>query len=62
MPELPDFDDGLPPFCGAEAMVARTIADHADTPVTLNESPIDFGRVRSACAAACASWAWRRRR
>ncbi len=52
MPELPDFDDGLPPFCGAEAMVARTIADHADTPVTLNESPIDFGRVRSACAVA----------
>jgi hypothetical protein len=52
MPELPDFHDGLPGFCGGEALVAQTIAEHADKPVFLGESPIDFGRVRSACAVA----------
>ena len=52
MSALPECVDGLPNFSGSEALVERAIADARDRPVFLDDSRIDFGRVRSACAIA----------
>ncbi len=50
MPQLPEYVDGLPNICGAEAEIDRAIAAAQDKPVFLPESRIDFGRIKSAFA------------
>jgi hypothetical protein len=50
MSKLPESIDGLPNICGAEEQVAAATADKG--PVYLNDSGIDFGRIRSAFAIA----------
>ena len=50
MTQLPEYVDGLPNICGAEAEIDRAIAAAKDKPVFLPESRIDFGRIKSAFA------------
>jgi len=50
MNKLPESIDGLPNICGAEQQVAAATADKG--PVYLNDSSIDFGRIKSAFAIA----------
>jgi len=50
MTQLPEYVDGLPNICGAEAQIDRAIAAAKDKPVFLPESRIDFGRIKSAFA------------
>ncbi len=50
MGDFPEFVDGLPNICGEEASVEK--AARKSGPIYLNESGIDFGRVKSACAIA----------
>jgi hypothetical protein len=52
MNELPQDIDGLPNICGSEKIVADALGVGRDHPVRTNASPIDFNRVRSACAIA----------
>jgi hypothetical protein len=52
MLDLPEYIDDVPNISGAEAEIDRIIADNADKPVFLPESPIDFSRIRSAYAIA----------
>src|SRR5512143_3902970 len=52
MSELPEYVDGVPLISGAEEQVARAQQARAGQPIFLNESGIDFGRIRSACAIA----------
>lgn len=52
MESLPRNEDGLPNFCGAEDLVARTIADANSRPVFLADSGIAFERMRAGCAVA----------
>jgi hypothetical protein len=42
---LPEYIDGLPNICGSEELIAE--ATSGSGPVYLNESGIDFGRIRS---------------
>jgi hypothetical protein len=49
---LPEYVEGLPNLCGAEALVERTIAAARDRPVFLADSRVDFDRIRGACAIA----------
>jgi hypothetical protein len=46
MSTLPDSIDGLPNICGAEEQVAAATADKG--PVYLQDSGLDFGRIKSA--------------
>ena len=50
MGEFPELVDGLPNICGEEARVEK--AARKSGPIYLNESGIDFGRIKSACAIA----------
>jgi hypothetical protein len=43
---LPEYIDGLPNICGSEELIAE--ATSGSGPAYLNESGIDFGRIRSA--------------
>ncbi len=52
MDALPRTTDGLPNFCGAEALVEQTIAEAKAAPVFLPENGLAFDRVRAACAVA----------
>lgn len=52
MSGLPEYIDGLPNICGAEAQIEKAIKDAQGNAVYLPESGIDFRRVRSACAVA----------
>jgi len=49
---LPEYVDGLPNLCGAEALIERTVAEARGRTVFLEESRIPFDRIRSACAIA----------
>ncbi len=50
MNALPEYVDGLPNICGAEAEIERALAEAAGRSVFLPDSRIDFGRIRSAFA------------
>jgi hypothetical protein len=52
MSSLPEHVDGLPNLSGAEPLIERAIAAARDRPVFLDDSRIDFDRIRSACAIA----------
>ncbi len=52
METLPRTRDGLPNLCGAEDVVARTIADARGQRVFLPESDVAFDRMRAGCAVA----------
>ena len=52
MAELPEYVDGVPFVSGAEEELARAQQARAGQPIFLDESGIDFGRIRSACAIA----------
>lgn len=50
MNPMPEYVDELPNLCGDEARIERVIAEGGSRPVFLNESRIDFARIRSAFA------------
>ncbi len=52
MPQLPEYVDGLPNICGAEAEVDNAIAAAAGKEQYRPASRIDFGRIKSAFAVA----------
>ena len=52
MKDLPEYIDGLPNISGAEMLCAQAMRANQGNTITLHESGIDFGRVRSACAIA----------
>lgn len=52
MPELDEYVGDTPNISGSEAMIEDTIRQAKGKPVFLNESNIDFGSTRSACAIA----------
>ena len=52
MSDLPECIDGLPNICGSEQTVADAVRVGRDQPVQSNGSPIDFNRIKSACAIA----------
>jgi hypothetical protein len=52
MNELSEYIDGLPNISGMEERVADALTEGKQSPVFLEGSGIDFGRVRSACAIA----------
>lgn len=52
MVELTPTIDGLPNICGAEPLIAETVATRPKTPLYLGPGAVDFGRIRSACAVA----------
>lgn len=52
MSALPEYVDGLPNFCGAEAHIASVIQGRRGRPVFRPENWIDFDRTRSAFAVA----------
>ncbi len=49
---LPEYVDGLPNISGSEDIVYKVIQENLSKPVFLNESKIDFERIRSAFAIA----------
>jgi len=49
---LPEYVDGLPNLSGSDDRIGRTNAEAGDRPVFLDDSRVDFGRIRSACAIA----------
>ena len=52
MPELDEYVGDTPNISGSEAMIEDTIRQAKGKPVFLNESGINFGNTRSACAIA----------
>jgi hypothetical protein len=52
MADLPEYIDGVPNISGSEDLIERTIREASDRPVFLNDSGVDFGRIRSAVAVA----------
>ena len=52
MSDLPECVNGLPNICGSEQTVADAVRVGLDQPVQTNGSPIDFNRIKSACAIA----------
>jgi len=52
MSELPEYVDGLPNICGAEATIETALRNSQAQPVFLPDSAIDFGRIKSASAIA----------
>jgi hypothetical protein len=52
MPELDEYVGDTPNISGSEAMIEDTIRQAKGKPVFLNESGINFGSTRSACAIA----------
>jgi hypothetical protein len=52
MNELAEILDGVPNLAGSEGVIERTIAQAGERPVFLGDSPVDFARIRSACAVA----------
>jgi hypothetical protein len=50
MTQLPEYIDGLPNLSGSEAAIEKAIAEVRDRPLYLDESPIDFSRIKSAFA------------
>src|SRR5215468_9369946 len=52
MNTLPESINGLPNICGSERAVADAVRVGQENPVSRSGSPIDFNRVRSACAVA----------
>ena len=52
MSDLPECINGLPNICGSEQTVADAVRVGLDQPVQTNGSPIDFNRIKSACAIA----------
>jgi hypothetical protein len=49
---IPEYVDGLPNLSGAEDAIEHVLQAAASRPVFLDESPIAFERIRSACAIA----------
>ena len=49
---LPEYIDGLPNISGSEDLCAQAMSANCDRMNHLNESGIDFGRIRSAAAIA----------
>jgi len=49
---IPELMDGLPNICGSEPLVEKTVQHSRDQAVFRSQSPIDFGRIRSAFAIA----------
>ncbi|MEE4377176.1 MAG: glycosyl hydrolase family 57 [Candidatus Competibacteraceae bacterium] len=52
MSELPEYVDGLPNICGAEATIDSALRKAQTQPVFLPDSGIDFKRIKSASAVA----------
>ena len=52
MTALPEYVDGLPNISGAEEMCVQSMIANKGKVIYLNESGIDFGRIRSAAAIA----------
>ena len=52
MNDLPEYIDGLPNISGAEGLCEKAMRANQGNTITLHESGIDFGRIRSACAIA----------
>jgi len=52
MNDLPEYIEGLPNISGAEMLCEKAMRANQGNTITLHESGIDFGRVRSACAIA----------
>lgn len=52
MSGLPEYVDGFPNFCGSERDVESAVRSRAGQAIFLPECGIDFGRIRSAFAAA----------
>jgi hypothetical protein len=50
MSELAEYVDGLPNISGSEGLIEEAMRRSHDAPIFLNESHIDFGSIRSACA------------
>ena len=48
--QLPEYIDGLPNFCGAENQVESAVQSTQGKSLSLPQSWIDFGRIRSAFA------------
>ncbi len=47
---LPEYVDGLPNLCGSEGEIERAVAEGLEKPVFLEQSRMDFGRIKSAHA------------
>jgi hypothetical protein len=52
MGAYPEIIDGIPNVSGWEREVEKAIEDGRSRPVFLNDSRVDFGRIKSACAVA----------
>jgi len=52
MDQLPEIVDGLPNICGAEGAIEQALKRSAERAVFLDESGVDFSRIRSAFAIA----------
>jgi hypothetical protein len=52
MSEIPEYVDGLPNISGAEPLIEQALAESRGRPVFLQDSPVPFGRIHSACAIA----------
>ena len=52
MSDLPEYVGSLPNICGAENQIEAALSARRGQPVSLPESGIDFGRIRSAFAIA----------
>src|SRR6266481_2647009 len=52
MSDLPECINGLPNICGSEQTLADAVRVGLDQPGQTNGSPIDFNRIKSACAIA----------
>ena len=52
MDHLAEYVNGLPNISGAEKLCEKAMSANGGKPIYLNESGIDFGRIRSATAIA----------
>jgi hypothetical protein len=52
MSDLPEYVGGLPNICGEEPRIASAVSARSGQPISLPESGIDFGNVKSAFAIA----------
>jgi len=52
MNEIPEYVEGLPNISGSEKDIERVIAQSRDRKVFLQDSTVDYSRIRSACAIA----------
>ncbi|MCK5719322.1 MAG: hypothetical protein KAH84_05145 [Thiomargarita sp.] len=50
--DLSEYIDGVPNVSGSEKVIIKAMQESQSRPVFLNDSPIDFANIRSACAIA----------